>query len=90
MHFHLNPKERKALFHHDYTPGEGPNKKKAKGGFQYLLRRLQLGIDGTNTLEINQKDLDRIPHYAFFEGGGGWETQLKAIFARTLGPSLKV
>ncbi len=63
---------------------------RGQGGFQTFMRRLQQQFrPGTNELKLTDEDLDNIPHYAFdFEGGGGWEDDLKAIFSRYLGPNL--
>lgn len=59
------------------------------GGFQGLLVSLQNKLNkSTGSLSLSTDDLRRIPNYAFTRTGGGWETRLKAIFERHLGPSL--
>lgn len=59
------------------------------GGFQSLLVKLQKQHNQTtNELKLDTRDRERIPRYAFKYRNGGWETRLKGIFRRTLGPDL--
>ncbi len=78
----LNAAERAELFKQDPAT-------KGDGGFQSLLVGLQQRLDPIdNSLALFAADLDRIPAYAFDYQNGGWQTRLKAIFARHLGPKL--
>lgn len=62
---------------------------KGRGGFQSLLKSLQSRTDrASGALTLDDKDLRRIPQYAFNYGNGGWEGQLRDIFGRTLGSDL--
>ena len=59
------------------------------GGYQSLLVKMQNQLDqDTNRLELDDQDLERIPRYAYCYGQGGWESRLRKIFQRTLGPGL--
>lgn len=63
--------------------------KKKDGGWQSLLVRLQTRVDkATGEITLTERDLERIPRYAFDYGNGGWETRLTGAFGRTLGPRL--
>jgi len=60
-----------------------------RGGLQSFLRHLQLQYRrGSQELKVTDEDLENIPHYAFDYTDGGWENDLKGIFARHLGPTL--
>ena len=60
-----------------------------QGGFQSFMRRLQKQYRrGTQELPVTDDDIDQIQRYAFDYQQGGWEEDLKAIFARHLGPTL--
>lgn len=62
---------------------------KGQGGFQSLMRRLQGQYRaGTQELRISEDDLADVQNYAFDYNQGGWENDLKAIFARHYGPNL--
>jgi hypothetical protein len=59
------------------------------GGWQGLLVCLQRGVDRvTGEIVLEGHDLARIARYAFDYGRGGWESRLREIFGRTLGPNL--
>jgi len=59
------------------------------GGWQGLLVYLQKGVNRvTGEIALNAPDVARIARYAFDYGRGGWESRLKTIFGRTLGPNL--
>ena len=61
-----------------------------QGGFQSLMVKLQDKFnDKTMTLLLTKQDLERIPRYAFNYSKGGWESRLRRIFARVLGPDLQ-
>ena len=78
----LTPDERNALFQKDKNP---------KGGsFQRFMVKLQKQFrTGMQDIVLDEDDLEKIAHYAFdFPGGGGWETRLKLVFERELGPNL--
>jgi hypothetical protein len=78
----LNPAEMAVLLKQD------PSKKK-RGGWQLLIVTMQEKLDRvTGCLNLNSKDLERIPRYAFDYKNGGWESYLKAVFSRSLGPKL--
>lgn len=78
MHVHLNPTEI-AILNHPDTP--------KSGGFQSLVKKLRTQLDPTGTLWLEEKDLERIRRYALYTSGG-WQSRLKTIFTRTLGPAL--
>jgi len=63
---------------------------RGKGGFQSLMRRLQDSYrSGSQELpELSPEDLKQVQAYAFDYEQGGWEDDLKTIFARHLGPNL--
>jgi hypothetical protein len=62
---------------------------KDNGGWQNLLVTLQEKTNRQSaSLTLDVSDLERIGRYAFSYGNGGWENRLRAIFQRTLGPSL--
>jgi hypothetical protein len=66
-----------------------PASTKANGGWQNLMVTLQQKLDrATGRLTLTIRDIERIRRYAFNYGNGGWENRLRAIFQRTLGPSL--
>jgi hypothetical protein len=59
------------------------------GGFQSMLVGFQRSLRrGTSELKLSEEDIERIAHYAFDLGNGGWQTRLLGIFGRVLGPSL--
>lgn len=59
------------------------------GGFQGFLVALQKKLNQeTGEIDLNDKDLERIPKYAFDYNNGGWQDRLIAIFGRVLGPQL--
>lgn len=59
------------------------------GGFQGLMVSLQNRLNrSTGVLVLTPDDLERVPRYASKYKNGGWESRLKAIFARSLGASL--
>ncbi|RNJ49886.1 aspartyl-tRNA synthetase [Methylocystis hirsuta] len=63
--------------------------RKNRGGWQLLIVTLQEKLDAaTGSIFLDRKDLERIPRYAFDYKNGGWESYLKAVFGRTLGPKL--
>ena len=63
--------------------------KKKDGGWQSLLVRLQTRVDKeTGEITLTERDLERIPRYAFDYGNGGWESRLTGAFGRTLGRRL--
>lgn len=62
---------------------------KTDGGFQCLLVNLQGKVDRvTGDINLDKKDLERIPRYAFDYKQGGWENMLMRIFSRVLGIKL--
>jgi hypothetical protein len=78
----LNQDEKNILLQQDPTT-------ETDGGFQKLLVTLQYLLDeATGVIELPDILLERIPRYAFDYGNGGWESRLKGIFARILGPNL--
>jgi hypothetical protein len=63
--------------------------KKSAGGWQALLVRLQKKLNrDTGAIVLDAHDLEQIPRAAFDYGKGGFETTLKTIFGRSLGPKL--
>lgn len=59
------------------------------GGWQGLLVGFQRRLNKTTGhLTITAKDFEQIQRYAFQHGTGGWQSRLRAIFGRTLGPNL--
>jgi hypothetical protein len=78
----LNQDEIDFLLHQDPST-------ESDGGFQKLLVTLQYLLDEkSGKIELPDVLLERIPRYAFDYGNGGWESRLKHIFGRTLGPNL--
>ena len=78
----LNPDEIALLDRQD--PGTAKD-----GGFQGMMVGLQRALRrGTSELKLTGVEIERIAHYAFDYGNGGWETRLIGIFGRTLGPNL--
>lgn len=66
-----------------------PASTRANGGFQGLLVRLASHVERqTGALRLTPQDLARIQRYAFDYGNGGWESRLRRIFERSLGPAL--
>ena len=62
---------------------------RANGGWQGLLVSLQEKVSPTDGLiTLTLADLERIHRYAFSYRNGGWQGRLRAIFGRTLGPTL--
>lgn len=49
---------------------------KGKGGFQTLLRRIQKQVSG-NILTASNEDIERLIHYSFDYGHGGFQEQAK-------------
>ena len=59
------------------------------GGFQNILVGFQKRVRrGTSELKLTDDEVQRVAHYAFDLGNGGWQTCLVGIFGRTLGPNL--
>ena len=59
------------------------------GGWQGLIVRLQRSLNrATGEIVLEARDVARIGRYALAYGNGGWESRLRAIFGRTLGPNL--
>jgi hypothetical protein len=82
MFITLDEDERAALF-------EQPEETKHRGGFQAFLVGLQKRVEPeTNRLKLTVSDRERIARYAHDYKGGGWQTRLRKIFGRTLGPNL--
>ena len=82
MIFVLSQSELSLLFRQD-------PKTQNNGGFQYLLVSLQKRANrNSGRIALFASDISRIRRYAFSYGNGGWESRLKAIFARVLGPDL--
>ena len=80
--FYLNAFEEAVLFKQD-------PKTKNNGGYQCLLVRLQNRFSkGSKRIFLTVRDIEKIREYAFKYGIGGWETRLKQIFGRVLGPDL--
>ncbi len=80
----LNESEQEFLFRQD------PSARK-DGGWQSLLVKLQDQFDETTmVITLDDRDLERIPRYAFNYGNGGWEGRLSGVFGRHLGPSLRM
>jgi hypothetical protein len=62
---------------------------KDDGGYQDLMVGLQQKVNrATLELVLDDRDLERIPRYAFDYRHGGWQKRLQHIFGRTLGPTL--
>lgn len=59
-----------------------------QGGFQGLMKRLRQRAAISGKLTVSDDEIAQIGRYAFYEGGGGYENRLKAIFSRTLGSKL--
>lgn len=77
----LNSSELEALF-------RIPKSDKGKGGFQSLMVTLQERTDReTGEIRLREQDLQRIRNCAF-RGSGGYQSRIRAIFARTLGVKL--
>ena len=49
---------------------------KGRGGFQSLLRKIQKQIQG-DVLEASEADVERLIHYSFDYGQGGFQEQPK-------------
>lgn len=78
----LKKKELDVLFRQDPT-------KRRNGGFQSFLVKLQDQVNReTGILFLSEKDLEKIPKYAFDYKPGGWENMIMQIFSRTLGSNL--
>jgi hypothetical protein len=78
----LNDQERTALFTQHPSTAH-------KGGFQALLIHLQGNYNApTNEISLSLTDRERIHRYAFKYKNGGWQSVLKTIFERSLGPNL--
>jgi hypothetical protein len=66
-----------------------PPSTKGNGGWQRLMVGLQEKVNrSTRTLTLTGSDIERIRRYALSYGNGGWENRLRAVFQRTLGPTL--
>ena len=65
-------------------------KQVGKGGFQDFMRKRQKSYrHGSQELPVlTEEEIDQAQRYAFDYGQGTWEEDLKAIFARHLGPNL--
>lgn len=59
-----------------------------EGGFQSLMRSLRQRSAIKGKLTLSPDDRAKIPRYAFDYGNGGFESRLRAIFERHLGPGL--
>lgn len=77
--FDLNPEELAELMRD--TAGQG--------GWQSLLHSLQGQVElATGRITLSDQDIQRVREYAFKYGDGGWESRLRAVFQRHLGPDL--
>jgi hypothetical protein len=57
---------------------------KDDGGYQDFLVTLQQRVNRTaRELALDDRDLERIPRYAFDYKRGGWQKRLKSIFSRS-------
>ena len=82
MKITLNEPEALALLQQDQGT-------RGQGGFQNLMLNLQDRLNkSTSELPLTEADIEQIGRYAFEYGNGGWESRLKAIFERHLGPNL--
>ena len=62
-----------------------------QGGWQGLLERLCTKLNsGTGRITLTDDDIESIRRYAFHYGNGGFESRLRRIFERHLGPNLGV
>ena len=62
---------------------------KSNGGWQSLIVTIAQAVDRrTGRLVLSGLLLDRIARYAFKYRNGGWQSRLRRIFGRTLGPTL--
>ena len=78
----LNTEEQEYLFRQDPAA-------RSDGGWQSLLVKLQDQFNpATMEITLDDRDLERIPRYAFDYGNGGWEGRLSGVFLRHLGPNL--
>ena len=48
------------------------------GGYQALVQEIQRNLDGA-TLVVDDKLLERIEHYAYDYGSGGWQQLLRDL-----------
>lgn len=82
MRVQLNPAEIAVLFRQNSATEKN-------GGYQQLLVSLQKRLNHrTGEIQLNDKDLERIPKYAYKYGNGGWEDRIVSIFGRSLGTDL--
>ncbi len=66
-----------------------PRQTKANGGWQSLIVGLAEKVNPVNgAITLTVTDLERIHRYAFEYRRGGWQSRLRAIFGRNLGPTL--
>ena len=78
----LNDAERELLYRQ--SPAT-----KGDGGWQSLCVTLQeLTDENTGVISLPDIILEKARRYAFTYGNGGWESRLRGIFERTLGPNL--
>ena len=62
---------------------------RSDGGYQGMVVDFAFRVDRrTGRLLLTDRDLERIPRYAFDYRRGGWQTRLQRIFGRSLGPNL--
>ena len=55
------------------------------GGFQDLMRRLQLDLNTeTGEIDVSDADVERISRYCTQYGQGGWQDRLARAFHRVL------
>lgn len=54
---------------------------RGSGGFQTFLKELRTRLHGS-VLEVDPAVRERIEHYAFDFGGGGWQNVLRRIVER--------
>jgi hypothetical protein len=80
--FTLNTEEQEFLFRQNPAA-------RSDGGWQSLLVKLQDQFDAASMeITVDDRDLERIPRYAFDYGNGGWEGRLSGVFGRHLGARL--
>ncbi len=58
-------------------------------GFQKFLQKIASQSDcEARIAKLTPRDLERLHRFAFDYGNGGWQSRLRAIFGRVLGPKL--
>jgi hypothetical protein len=65
----------------DLTPTEATTLRKpirGRGGFQSLLRKLQLQLEGRH-LDISPADVERLRRYSAAYGGGGFQRRTMRV-----------